>query len=103
MSRARERREMPPVTTPRYETVETRKCDKCKKPIDVDEHEEAAAHELIVALDQEQCVSFYRRRDLCPACLDPIWLAINELLGVSGERAWDERDKDYFDEDGTVD
>jgi hypothetical protein len=103
VSRVIRRVEILPVR-PRYETLTNYKCDKCGKPISREDRTgDAYAHELVVLLDQEECVNFFRRRDLCPGCLKPTWLAVNELLGVSGEHADDERDKDYFDEDGTID
>ena len=71
-------------------------CDKCGKEISWDEHEgDNTAHELILMLDQEQCVNFYRRRDYCDDCFDPIWTAMNTLLGVGDP--WMERDREYDD------
>jgi uncharacterized Fe-S center protein len=62
---------------------ERRTCDKCGAAIAVDaiDMENDYAHELIIQLDQEECVHFSRIRDYCPACLAPIWEAICELIG----------------------
>lgn len=76
-----------------WETAYT--CDVCGRMISREDHGSGYAHELVVGLDMEECVNLYRRRDLCPACLDPIWVAINKLLGVEDPDA--ERDRDYDD------
>jgi hypothetical protein len=95
VSRTYERKEVPPDTRPRFEVVERRKCDRCGRAIDPEELEEEYAHELVVILDQDKCVNFYRRRDYCLECLEPIWEAVNALLGVTKESIWGERDKEY--------
>jgi hypothetical protein len=100
MSRTTERREIPPDPRPRYETVEDRRCDVCGIPISTDEPDGDYAHELKVALDEEECVSLLRRRDLCPPCLAPIWKAINALLGVPDDLVDAERDHLWDPEDG---
>lgn len=69
-------------------------CDKCGKEISWDSHEgENTAHELILVLDQEQCVNFYRRRDYCDDCFEPIWETMNKLIGVNDPYV--ERDREY--------
>jgi hypothetical protein len=95
MSRTYERVGIPLDTRPQFKTVEKRKCDSCGKAIDPDAVEDDYAHELTIALDQDQCVNFYRRRDFCPACLEPVWEAVNLLLGITKEHQWDERDREY--------
>ena len=60
----------------------TYKCDKCGKILDHDGHEEDFPNELIILLNQEECVSQKFRKDLCTECLVPIWQAICEVLGV---------------------
>lgn len=80
------------------ETVYEIRCDKCGLLIfeDLDEHDpEASAQDLVIQLNRDTCVSFYRHRDYCPDCLEDIWLGINELIGVKIDNAWDERDKEY--------
>lgn len=78
-----------------YVTV-TYTCDKCGQEISWDEHYgKNTAHELILMLDQEQCVNFYRRRDYCDDCMDPIWKAMNTLIGVNDPYV--ERDREYDD------
>lgn len=73
----------------RYETitpepmkvrVETRACDGCGRAIDPGAYDDDEANELIVGLNMEDCVSFYRRRDYCSRCLEPIWRAICKLI-----------------------
>lgn len=56
-------------------------CDQCGKPISREDHDGDYAHELQVGLDMQECVSFFRQRDYCPACLGPIWQAICKLIG----------------------
>lgn len=78
MSRTvREKRETVQRLT--YDTVY--RCDKCGKEISREDHEGDYAHELLITLDQFECVSYLRERDYCPGCLEPIWLAINALIG----------------------
>jgi hypothetical protein len=72
---------------------ETAKCDKCGKEISYDLHAEEAAHELILMLDQDQCVNFYRRRDYCDDCFAQIWEMMNSLIGVN--EPYMERDREY--------
>jgi hypothetical protein len=60
----------------------TYKCDGCGKNMDRAPMTESFAHELEICLDAEECVSFYRRRDYCPECLEPIWQAVNKLIGA---------------------
>lgn len=72
-------------------------CDKCHAQLTRDDAEVSGlpnAHELIIVLDEEQCVNFFRRRDYCPECLEPVWAAINTLVGADPEL---ERDRDYDD------
>lgn len=78
-------------------TTVTYTCDKCGMKISWDEHEgENTAHELILILDQEQCVNFYRRRDYCDNCFEPIWRTMNTLIGV--DDPYVERDREYDEE-----
>lgn len=76
-------------------------CDGCGGAVYRDEPGASAdggqryAHELVITLDLEECVSFLRRRDFCPACLEPVWQAVNKLLGTDPD---EERDREY---DGT--
>ena len=67
-------------------------CDKCGGEISREDHFERYAHELNITLDQDECVNFLRRRDYCPACLEPVWRAINELIGADPDA---ERDREY--------
>lgn len=66
-------------------------CDNCGKPISLNDHLDYA-HELVIALDQGECVNFYRQRDLCPPCLGPIWESINKLIKADPD---EERDREY--------
>lgn len=70
-------------------------CDGCKKPISRLDHGDSCAHELQIGLDSEECVNFFRQRDYCPACLAPIWAAINKLIGSDPD---EERDREYEDD-----
>lgn len=67
-------------------------CDRCGKKIDPDDWDGDTAHELVITLDDQQCVSFFRRRDYCPDCLKPIWDAINTLIRADPGK---ERDREY--------
>lgn len=67
-------------------------CDGCGKKISPDDWAGDYAHELTVHLDQDQCVNFFRQRDYCPDCLDPVWRTINELLNADPAK---ERDREY--------
>lgn len=67
-------------------------CDKCGRLISKEDHGDGYAHELAVALDSDECVNFFRQRDYCPACLDPIWAALNALIAADPDA---ERDRDY--------
>lgn len=74
------------------------RCDKCNLLIfeDLDYNDpESSAQELVIRLNQDQCVNFYRQRDYCPECLEEIWLGINALIGLGAARAWEERDREY--------
>jgi len=82
------------VMVKRPEVVTAYQCDGCNRKIRRDGDDDFA-HELLITLDQERCVNFYRRRDLCPACLDAIWVKLNELIGVEPGSAWDEADREY--------
>lgn len=72
------------------------KCDSCGRDITPEwpesEENHNFAHELCITLDHEECVNFFRRRDYCPSCMDPIWEAINRLIAADPEA---ERDRDY--------
>jgi hypothetical protein len=67
-------------------------CDKCGRVINRDDREDGYAHELEVRLDKEQCVNFFRQRDYCPVCLEPVWAAINQLIDANPD---EERDRMY--------
>lgn len=70
-------------------------CDGCGKSIDPDVWiGDNVGHELVIILDPDECVSFYRRRDLCDECLTPIWEAVNKLIKAD---SWVERDREYDD------
>lgn len=95
MARTVEVKTIVPEVKPRVMHVVSKTCDGCGKPILDDDHGESCAHELIIHLDQDQCVNLFRQRDYCPACLESIWEGINQLIGVTEDRAWDERDQEY--------
>lgn len=67
-------------------------CDGCGKAVSRENHENDYAHELQITLDADECVSFLRWRDYCPACLEPVWAAVNELLGTDPD---EQRDREY--------
>lgn len=69
-------------------------CDGCGKTISYEEHYDLdlVAHEIVISLDGDECVNFFRRRDYCDQCNTPIWEAINKLIN---SEVWVERDKDY--------
>lgn len=51
----------------------------------MDEYDVNHAHEVVIMLDADECVSARFRRDYCPACLDPRWRAICEIIGAGSE------------------
>lgn len=68
-------------------------CDSCGKPLQLQELDpDSCLQELIISLNQDECVNFLRIRDYCPACLDPVWGAVNKLIGADPDA---ERDRDY--------
>ena len=76
--------------------VTDKTCDGCGQEIsDCNHDEQFAAHKLIVMLDPSECVNFYRLRDYCPRCVEPVWTAINALITASPD---DERDREYGNE-----
>lgn len=70
-------------------------CDGCGKELTREwpagEENGTTAHELIIILDQYECVNFERTRDLCDDCLEPAWNAINAAIGADPDK---ERDDD---------
>lgn len=78
------------VTISEWETSYA--CDGCGKKISTEDWAGDYAHELEIRLDQEQCVNFFRQRDYCPDCLEPIWAAINQLVKADPDA---ERDREY--------
>jgi hypothetical protein len=84
------------ISEPRAVLSVTYACDSCGKPLTREwpemEENGNCAHELVITLDQEECVNFFRQRDYCPDCLNPIWDAINKLIGADPDV---ERDKEY--------
>lgn len=96
MTRSYGRREIPPAPQPQYESFTAYMCDGCGKTItrswpECEEHDNYA-HELVIAMDQDECVNFFRQRDYCPTCMDPVWQAINKLITADPEA---ERDREY--------
>jgi len=82
------------VLIPEHEetmTSRTVKCDGCGKPVSPDGGQDDFAHELVIALDQDECVSFYRQRDYCPSCLERIWREINRLIRADPDCDGDDR------------
>lgn len=70
------------VHTTTYQSDIIYRCDKCNKVLDPDSIEDNQPNELIVLLNAEECVNQRFRKDLCTECLEPIWQAICEALGV---------------------
>ena len=68
-------------------------CDSCGKPLQLEGLDpDSCLQELIIMLNQYECVNFLRIRDYCPACLNPVWEALNKLIGADPDA---ERDRDY--------
>ena len=72
-------------------TRTTYTCDGCGGEISPDDMDETFANELVIALNQDQCVCSIRRRDYCAACLEPIWQAISELIKADPDAEGDDR------------
>jgi hypothetical protein len=66
--------------------IEERTCDKCGIVVSHVDPDGTYAHELWVALDEDECVSFVRQRDYCSECLEPIWQAICTLINSDPDR-----------------
>jgi hypothetical protein len=71
------------------------KCDFCGTELDHDGMDDMFPNELIVLLNQDECVSNRFRRDLCNSCLDKIWNKICKLIradpdDISGKDFWNE-------------
>lgn len=90
--RKSEYRPAPPMPRPSRVLVITYRCDKCGKEISREDNYGDYAHELMISLDQDECVSYLRQRDYCPDCIEGIWNAINEIIGADpgAERERDE-------------
>jgi hypothetical protein len=70
-------------------------CDKCGRPISPEEMDDLFANELVVRLNEEECVSTTFRRDYCTECLEPAWLAICEAIGADPDaQGFDRREED---------
>jgi hypothetical protein len=65
---------------PRRVRRTTYACDGCGRPISPEDDGDGYANDLAVALNQNECVSFYRLRDYCTKCLEPIWQGICKLI-----------------------
>jgi hypothetical protein len=72
--------------------IQTITCDKCGRSLNHDGDENEFPNELIILLNQEECVSQRFRKDLCTECLEPIWQAICIALGVDPD---DESGSDF--------
>lgn len=83
-----------PAPKPRLVEQHMYTCDGCAAPVTRDDQGGGYAHELEIYLDDGQCVSFRRRRDYCPACLNPIWKKIHELIGGDPELDGDDVGED---------
>lgn len=70
-------------------------CEKCDKEISPEDNEPRYANELIILLNQEQCVNQGFRIDLCTECLIPVWEAICNLIN----RNPDDISKSDFEDD----
>ena len=57
-------------------------CSRCGKEINPGWDEPRFANELIILLNDEQCVAQRFRKDLCTACLEPLWQDLCQVLGV---------------------
>lgn len=77
---------------------DARTCDKCGRDISADpavflQDQGAAAMELFIYLNPDECVYTAFRRDYCPSCLEPLWQALCRLIGADPEqdgKDWEE-------------
>jgi len=67
-------------TKPRQVKRTSYTCDGCGRAISPEAMDDEFANDLVIALNQDQCVHFFRYRDYCTACLEPIWQAICKLI-----------------------
>lgn len=68
---------------PSTERQVTVTCDKCKREFPLEDY---ATNEIIVAMDQDSCVSYVHRRDYCIDCLGDIWVGICRLIGADPDQ-----------------
>lgn len=59
--------------------------DEDGRVIDGDPDTEEFIHEVIVCLDQDECVSTKVRRDYCDTCLTGPWEAISAAMGIDAD------------------
>jgi hypothetical protein len=100
MSRTERTEIMPPKMVSGYsKTVEDRHCDfpgcgvLIKQEWWANEPGKPTAHEIVVGLDEEECVSFRHRRDYCPGHMTIVWRTICGAIAAAenDERSgWDE-------------
>ena len=70
-------------------------CDGCGGEISPEDMDDTFANELVIALNEDQCVSTRFRRDYCTACLEPLWQRICEVIGADPDAAgFDRADED---------
>jgi hypothetical protein len=67
-------------------------CDKCGA---IYAEADRCVNEIIVAMDQDECVSYVHRRDYCGDCSGAIWEAICAVISVNP----DEEGRTGFDDD----
>lgn len=82
------------VSEPRRVRVTAYACDGCGGEISPGDIDETFANELVITLNQDECVSFFRRRDYCTACLEPIWQAVSKLIKADPDTEGDDREDD---------
>lgn len=55
-------------------------CDRCGA--DCGGEDDHLSNEIIIALDQDECVGAVHRRDLCADCSGEAWARLCEVLGI---------------------
>lgn len=70
-------------------------CDSCGRPVSPDEMDDGFANELVIMLNQDECVHTSFRRDYCTSCLEGIWQRICEAISADPDaEGFDRADED---------
>lgn len=76
-----------PATVQCLTTVTAYTCDKCAAVFSQEDQDDGnGTSEIMIALDQDECVGAKHRRDYCADCAGPVWAAICAAIGEDPDR-----------------